>query len=114
VLVQIGDVLDDSIVPEVFQVVIRPYVGQEDMNQRVAIVHRYPLGLFHTYDMRGLLLEIDTAHVTHALGYCLDLCGRVSLTDYEMLADGSVDAREVGYGDVCPFFLLYSLNDGLY
>ena len=93
-----------GIVPQMFEVVILPYIGQEDVDQYIGIVHGYPLGIFQSYDMSGLFLESFTGEIAHRLGNRFYLSGRIALTDDEIFADGAFNLCQVGYDDIGAFF----------
>ena len=88
------------------QVVIVADVGEEDVYQNVCIVHDHPLCVFQTHNMSRTLAKLLAREIANRLGDGLHLRGRIALADDKVVADGSVDAAEVGNHDAPTLFLL--------
>ena len=56
-----------------FQIIVFAYVGQEDVNQYIAVVHGDPLRVLQSYHMGGLLMQALTGKVADRLCDGLDL-----------------------------------------
>ena len=65
--------MERSIFPEMFQIIVFAHVGQEDVNQHVAVVHGDPLRVLQSYHMDWLLMQALTGKVADRLRDGLDL-----------------------------------------
>ena len=113
-LIQIFDLDNLRILPEVLQIIILPHIRQEYMHQHIGIVHRYPLGVFQTNHMGRLFLQTLASHITDALSDGFHLWGWVPLADDEILADGAFYLSQVSDDDIATFLLLDCFRYNVY
>ena len=86
--------------PKVFQVIISPCLGQEDVNHHVRVIHRHPISIGKPHYVYGLLARFHPRRFLNRVGYGLNLRGGVALTDYEIPANRAFNAAKVGNCDV--------------
>ena len=100
--------------PQVLQVVIGTNFWQEDMDEHVHEIHRYPLVVAESGHVDRLFAEVLAAHVAHRFCDSFHLGRGSALADNEVFGDGAIHFTEVGDYDILTFFLLYTFFNSLY
>lgn len=110
-LINIRDFRDHRIAPEFLQIIKFPYVREKYMDESVSVVNDNPLGVLIAVVIirfdAGLFLQC----LPDAVSYGIYLHRRGTLTDYELVGGGTVNAFKVDYR---YFFTLPILNPFYY
>ena len=110
-LVEIGNLGDDGVVPEPFEVIERARLGKEDMYHGVAIVDDYPLRVGVSVIVIWLDAGMFEQIFAYAVGHCGHMLRRCTLTDDKSLSCGALYIAEVYDSNLMTFAVAYALDD---
>ena len=113
-LVEVRNVLQLGVVPEVLKVVVVAGVGHEDVHHHRAVVHGHPQGVLASGDGRRALAAFLEGKLLDRVGHGLYLLRRTAGADDEMARRRRDDVREVGDGDFAALLFLYAFDDAFY
>ena len=113
-LVEIGNLCDGRIVPEVFEIVILSRFGQENVRHHIAEVYCDPLGVGAACDGSRMFAHAHTRHVFDAVDNAVGLCRRTGGADHKGIGRCRGDVAQIGHDNVAAFFVLDSFDDDVY
>lgn len=79
VSIYIGYLCQFCIIPQLFEAIKFARLGEEYVNKDISIVYYYPLSIAIALIGNGLYAGVLARVLSHAIGYCLYLCGCIAL-----------------------------------
>ena len=110
----VGQSCQFGITPQLFEIIIFPRFGLEDMYIDMTVIDNNPLRVFVSVVVKRFYTDFLQCRFSYRVGDSCYLCRRSSLTNDKILSRRRLYFREVCGNDLFTFLFLYSFDDGLY
>ena len=112
-LIQVGNLVDACIGPELLQVVALAEVRDKDVHKDIAIVNNHPLCILVAVIIKGALPSILFHILPDTVGHCCHLHGGIARCYDKSLGCCRFDVGEIHMDDVTSFLFLNCLDNCL-
>ena len=113
-VLEVSDVVDVGIAPEVLKAIVLAFFLLEDVCHDVGIIQQDPLSVGFAFPTPDIKLGAFIDFVFDGCGDGIDLGVTTAATDDHKICKGVLDGAEVNDGNVSGFFLLHPPHNQLF